>query len=262
MQIKNRIIIAIIYLLSLFSSNTNLQADEFNISALEILVDKKNNIIIGKGSVEAVDSQGRIINADKITYEKSREFLIAEGSVKIFDDEENILTTNKATYDKLNELITTYENSELIMNDGYKLKSTNISYNTQKKILSSINNSTLSDMDGNIVVVDMFQYQVEKNLFSSIGKIKIIDIDNNKYFFKELHIDTKKKEMIGSDVRVMFDQENFGLGDENDPRIVANDIFISKNRTDLSKGVFTVCKKKKIGVRLGRYKQKKLLMTK
>ena len=245
MQIKNRIIIAIIYLLSLFSNNTNLQADEFNISALEILVDKKNNIIIGKGSVEAVDSQGRIINADKITYEKSREFLIAEGSVKIFDDEENILTTNKATYDKLNELITTYENSELIMNDGYKLKSTNISYNTQKKILSSINNSTLSDMDGNIAVVDMFQYQVEKNLFSSIGKIKIIDIDNNKYFFKELHIDTKKKEMIGSDVSVMFDQENFGLGDENDPRIVANDIIISKNRVDLSKGVFTVCQKKK-----------------
>ena len=245
MQIKNKIIISIIYLLSLFSNNTNLQADEFNISAVDILVDKKNNIIIGKGSVEAVDSQGRIINADKITYEKSREFLIAEGSVKIFDDEENIITTNKATYDKLNELIITYENSELIMNDGYKLKSSNISYNTQKKILSSINNSTLSDIDGNIAVVDMFQYQVEKNLFSSIGKIKIIDIDNNKYFFKELHIDTKKKEMIGSDVSVMFDQENFGLSDENDPIIVANDIFISKNRVDLSKGVFTVCQKKK-----------------
>ena len=226
MQIKNKINLTFTCFFSLFLFNLNVYAQEFNISALEILVDKKNNIIIGKGSVEAVDSQGRIINADKITYEKSREFLIAECSVKIFDDEENIITTNKATYDKLNELIITYENSELIMNDGYKLKSSNISYNTQKKILSSINNSTLSDIDGNIAVVDMFQYQVEKNLFSSIGKIKIIDIDNNKYFFKELHIDTKKKEMVGSDVSLMFDQENFGLGHENDPRIVANDILL------------------------------------
>ena len=39
----------------------------------------------------------------------------------------------------------------------------------------------------------MFQYHIEKNLFSSIGKIKIIDINKNKYFFKELHVDTKKK---------------------------------------------------------------------
>ena len=31
----------------------------------------------------------------------------------------------------------------------------------------------------------------------------------------------------------------------SDPRFVSNDIFISKNKTDLSKGVFTVCKIRK-----------------
>ena len=50
--------------------------------------------------------------------------------------------------------------------------------------------------------------------------------------------------MIGSDVSVILDQENFGVSQESDPRFVANDIFISKNKTDLSKGVFTVCKKR------------------
>ena len=49
----------------------------------------------------------------------------------------------------------------------------------------------------------MFQYFINKNLFSSVGKIKIIDINKNKYFFKEIYIDTNKKEMIGSDVSVV-----------------------------------------------------------
>ena len=90
----------------------------------------------------------------------------------------------------------------------------------------------------------MFQYQIKKNIFSSIGKIKITDINKNKYFFKELHVDTKKHEMIGSDVSVVLDQDNFGVGKNSDPRFVANDIFMSKNKSNLSKGVFTVCKKR------------------
>ena len=38
----------------------------------------------------------------------------------------------------------------------------------------------------------------------------------------------KKKEIIGSDVSVIFDQENFGVAKENDPRFVANQFFMSK----------------------------------
>ena len=51
--------------------------------------------------------------------------------------------------------------------------------------------------------------------------------------------------MIGSDVSVILDQESFGVSKDSDPRFVANDIFISKESTNLSKGVFTVCKIKK-----------------
>ena len=88
----------------------------------------------------------------------------------------------------------------------------------------------------------MFQYNIKKNLFSSIGKIKVLDKNKNKYFFKEIYVDTKKKEMIGSDISIILNQENFGLTNKNDPRFVANDILLTKNKIDLSKGVFTVCK--------------------
>ena len=138
MQIKNRKNILIIFLLSLFVVDLNVCADEFNITANEILIDKENEIIIGKGSVEAVDSEGKTVYADKITYEKFREYLLAEGNVKIDDINGNFLTSNKATYDKINEIITTYDNTELILKSYKKLFMTNYS-NILHQILYAVN---------------------------------------------------------------------------------------------------------------------------
>ena len=241
MQIKNKKDLIIICLLTFFLFNLNLSADEFDISAKEILIDKENEIVVGKGSVIARDSEGKLIYADKITYEKSKEFLLAEGKVKIADKEGNILKTNKATYDKINEKIVLFDNTELVLKEGYQLVGKNTTYDVTRKILTSNEKSIFTDVDGNIIETTMFQYDIINNLFSSIGKIKILDIKKNKYFFKEIHIDTKKKEMIGSDISVVLDQKNFGVSEKSDPRFVATDIFVSKNKTILSKGVFTVC---------------------
>ncbi len=242
MQIKNKIVFITFITLTFFSSILNVFADEFDISAEEILFDKSNNIITGKGSVEALDSEGKVIKADKIIYKKAEEFLIAEGSVEIIDKEGNIFKTDKATYDKPKEIIQTFENSEFALSDGYKIISNQILYNVTEKIVSSNELTTLSDMDGNLVEVELFQHNLEKNIFSSVGKIKIVDVSKNKYFFKELYVDTKKRQMIGSDVSVLFDQESFGVKKENDPRFKANQIFMTDNKTELSKAIFTVCK--------------------
>jgi len=244
MLIKSKIILIIFFAVYVFAFNQSSAADEFNISATEISFDKNNNTVVGKGSVEVTDNEGKFITADKVIYDKTKEFLTTEGSVKITDKEGNIITTNKATYDKIKDIIVTFSNSELILKEGYFLKSNKIEYDNIKKIISSGQNSILTDSESNTVNVSMFQYYLEENLFSSIGKIKIIDKDKNEYFFKELHVDTKKKEMIGSSVSVLLDQKNFGVSEENDPRFVANDIFISDDKSNLSKAVFTVCKKK------------------
>ena len=130
----------------------------------------------------------------------------------------------------------------MLIEEGYKVTTKKILYNVSKKILSSNDNSSFMDNDGNIVESSMFEYNINNNLFSSVGKIKIIHANKNKYFFKEFHLDTKKKEMAGSDISVILDQESFGVSNESDPRFVANDIYVSKNKSKLSKGVFTVCK--------------------
>ncbi len=241
MQIKNKIIIFTIIVLGL---TLNSYADEFNISAKKISIDKKDNVVVGQGSVEITDSEGKIITSDTVKYDKEKEFLTAEGSVKIIDKMGNIITSNKITYNKIKNIIISFKNSELTQKDGYKVSSNKILYNNLTKIISSDQKSILNDEEGNIVYVDMFQYHIEKKLFSSIGKVKVIDQKKNKYFFKELHVDTEKKEIIGSEVSVILDQENFGVSQKNDPRFVANDIFLSENKSNLSKGIFTVCQKR------------------
>ena len=129
MLIKNKIFQIAVLLLSLLLMNNSLQAEEFNIEAKEISVDKKNNIVTGKGSVVVTDQDGITVKADKIIYERSKEFLTAEGSVEVFDADNNLLTTDKATYDKTNEIITTFDNTSLeLLNQGYKLLGKNISY--------------------------------------------------------------------------------------------------------------------------------------
>ena len=100
MQIKNKIILIIICTLSLSIFNSNLHAEEFNMSALQFWIDQKNNIVIGEGNVEITDSEGKLIKTDKVTYERSKEFLLVEGSVEVIDVEGNILKSDKATYDK------------------------------------------------------------------------------------------------------------------------------------------------------------------
>ena len=91
MLIKNKIYKLISFLLISFLFNLNLYAEEFNITAKEIKIDKENETLIAEGLVEAVDSQGTIITSNKITYTKSKEFILAEGNVNIEDVDDSLL---------------------------------------------------------------------------------------------------------------------------------------------------------------------------
>ena len=58
MQIRNKIALIVICCFNLIIFNLNLHAEEFNISAIEVLVDKTIDIVIGKRSVTAIYSKG------------------------------------------------------------------------------------------------------------------------------------------------------------------------------------------------------------
>ena len=215
MLIKNKIFVIIILILNCFLFNFNIFAEELNITAGEI------------------------------TFEKDEEMMIAKGSVIIIDSDGNKVSTEKAEYDKIKDQVTTYDKSKVILKNGYEITSDKVLYDNKNKLIVSNNEANLIDPDGNLISVDMFEYLIKENLFSSRGKIIITDVNKNKYFFNEMYVDTKNKKIVGSDIRVSLNQENIsGLVAENEPRLAANSAFISENRSEFINGILTTCKQR------------------
>ena len=182
------------------------------------------------------------INSSKMSIDKKNEVVILEGNVEANDTKNNRLFSDSAKYDKIKELINTFGKTEIITSEGYKLMGENISYDGKNKIISSSNKSTIIDKEGNKIFVEMFNYFIDKNMFFSKGGIKIQDIKNNEYNFSEVYIDEKNEKIVGSDVKVFLNQEDIKINQKNEPRFFANTMVITKEKNEISKGVFTYCK--------------------
>ena len=75
MQIKNKFFLTIVFcFLNLNVLPVCLFADEFNISATEVSIDQKSNIVIGEGSVEVTDVEGNLIKLIRQLIKKLKNF--------------------------------------------------------------------------------------------------------------------------------------------------------------------------------------------
>ena len=82
-------------------------------------------------------------------------------------------------------------------------------------------------------------------MFKSIGSIEIQDAKNNKYEFSQIYIDTKKKEILGSDSKTYLNDEAFKINNKNNPRIFSNTVNIKDGVSSFDKSIFTLCEYRK-----------------
>ena len=99
----------------------------------------------------------------------------------------------------------------------------------------------MKDPDGNQIYLENFEFNINSNIFKSIGLVKIQDKMNNIYEFSQIYIDTKKKEILGTDIKAFLNQEDFKVDQRNKPRVFANSIKIEKNSSSFNKSIFTLC---------------------
>ena len=111
----------------------------------------------------------------------------------------------------------------------------------KRNIINSKQSSTISDQDNNIIYLDNFEYIINENVFKSVGLIKIEDSKKNSYEFSQLYIDTKKKEILGTDIKAFLNQKEFKINDKNKPRIFANTISLQDEVRSFGKSIFTLC---------------------
>ena len=209
---KNNFLIFLSVLLIFFLKFSILYSDELNIKSTSVSVDKKTKVLILEGDVSIVDIKNNKIFTESAKYNKEKQFLETEGETKI------------------------------ITSEGYEISGTNFIFDNEKKIINSNNQTLLLDKEGNKITVEMFNYVIEKNLFFSKGNISVEDINENTYNFSEIYVDEKKRKIVGSDVRLFLNQKSLKIDNSNEPRIFANSINISGDKSMMDKGIFTFCK--------------------
>ena len=181
------------------------------------------------------------IKAKKIEIDKKNSEIILTNKVEIKDEKLNYLKTDKASYNKTKKLIKTTGETSIITSQNYKINSTNVIFDDLNGKISSNFFTQIIDKEGNIIEVEMFNYDKNKNLFFSKGKIKVTDIKKNTYYFSEIYINELESKIVGSDLRAYLNDRELKVSEKNDPRIFANSLSISNNKSEMGKGIFTFC---------------------
>ena len=233
-------------LVLLFSIISNfLLAEELDIKAKNITLDKKNSISIFENNVEVIDQLNNLFKADYVEYNKSTDFLLLKGNIYSKDVKGNIFKTEEATYDNDKKVFKSFGISNFETLNGYKVKTSDIFLDNKNGLISSQEKTIIEDRDNNKIYLNNFEYLREKNIFKYVGFIKIIDNLNNSYNFTQIYIDEKKREIIGSDAKLYMNDRNFKFNDNNKPRVFANTINFKNNTSTFTKSNFTMCNYRK-----------------
>ena len=109
--------------------------------------------------------------------------------------------------------------------------------------------------------MDNFEYRLDNNIFKSIGLIKIEDKKKIHMSLSQVYIDTKKKEILGTDIKAFFNERSFKYSIKNKPRIFSNSLKINNSKNEFQKVYLQYAIiEKMISVRHGAYKLLKYYM--
>ncbi len=233
---KNKFFIIFVTLfLSTFS-----RAEDLFIEAKDITLNKDKQTTIFKNNVH-VKTNDKKISSEFAEFDKEAQTIILRENIIAKDKFNNIIKTNYAEYNNIKKIFKSNGPTTVITSENYILKGSDIIFNNLNKNIQSKKSSILKDLDGNEIYLENFEYLAEDNIFKSIGLIKIKDEFNNTYEFSQIYIDTKKKEVLGTDIKAFLNNKEFKINEKNDPRVFANTIKLDDERSTFGKSIFTIC---------------------
>jgi len=234
---KNNFIILI--LIFLFSGNS--LAENILIEAKKISLDKKNQISIFEDDVNVSTLDGNNIKSEYATYNKIKEVIKLKKNIVATDKEKNTIYTESAEYDKKKDFFRSVGNTKIVTSENYIINGKDINFDNKKGFITTDENAVIIDNDNNKIFLDNFSYNTKEYIFKSVGYTKIEDKEGNVYEFSQLYIDTKKKEILGTDIKFFGNSKSIKITEKNKPRIFSNTLKITNEKSFFNKSVFTVC---------------------
>ncbi len=241
-MIKNlKITFFIIYIFFIFQNYS--KSEEFFFESGEVKILDEGKRLYSNSGVKVITSKNIKITSDKFDYNKITLKIKLEGNVIINDqDNQTEIRTNKIDYFQNLEKIKTFGETEIFIKDHYKIKSQDITFLRNKKQIFSDNTTHVSDNYNNNFTSENFLFSITDEIFK--GKnVTFKDNLGNISKFENFFGDLKNKEVHGKNVKYFFTKSSFG-NKKNEPRLYGNILESNSNKTEVSKGIFTTCKKR------------------
>ena len=78
-------------------------------------------------------------------------------------------------------------------------------------LISQTSSASSKLLHGGLRYLENFEFLTEQNIFKSIGFIRLEDNSKNNYEFSQICIDTKKKEILGTDIKAFMNSNDFKI---------------------------------------------------
>ncbi|MDA7713891.1 hypothetical protein N8824_01125 [Candidatus Pelagibacter sp.] len=241
MKNKKYISLTLCFLILFFQFNF-VSSNEFELKATTIETLDKGNLIKGFGGVEVNDKTDITLTGETFEYNKSDALLKVKNNVLIKDKfNKNLIKSKKITFNKKLNIINITEKAIIEINGGYLIEGSNIIYDRNLNLIFSNNKTLVTDSHENKYFVSAFSYSIIDKILMA-KDVEITDVDKNIYEIKSIKHNLKTNEIIGKDVSLNFNSTIL-KSSQNEPRLKGNAIFYKKGNTQISKGIFTTCKK-------------------
>ena len=238
---KNKLKIIIVIIISCFPNMVFSNSFILESENIEIL-SEKNQINAYKGKAISNDNNLEI-NSDKFIYLKNLDILKSSGNGKVLiKSKKLIIEYDNAVFDQKKLILKADGNIKIYQIDGlFIIKTNEVLYDQKNNIVSSDNTTKLEDNIGNTYFVDSFKYELNKNLLK-VQNLFSKDSKQNTLKTSIAFINTNSGKIFGKDIKI--DLNDPSIQNENDYRLRGNSVTMDEDSSDITKGVFTTCKKR------------------
>ena len=218
-------------------------AETFRFESSNIEIQDNGDLIYAtKGRAISSDNNFEI-EADKFEYIKKNDFLKAfQNGLALIKSENLNIEFDEMSIDQKSLIINANGNIKIYQREKNLLIETeSIIYDRKNKTINSEAQSTLTDNKGNFFKIESFFYEIDKNIIK-IKNANFTDKENNKFITSLAYINTKSNKLFGKDISIDLNNKSFDK--ENEPRLKGNSVINNEQYTEITKGVFTTCKKR------------------
>ena len=235
---RNKIFFFLIFFVFQFEV---LLADQFKFESSEIKIVNNGNLILAdKGKATSIDDKIEI-NAKNFEYQKNIDLLKAYDGVAFLKDREIKINFKEIEFDQKNLVINAKNDIKILdLKNKFSIETNSIFFNQKKNLIKNSTKSIYKDSNNNTIKTKSLEYNMISNIMK-INGVNLKDFDNNELNIDLAFLNTKTNRLFGKDVAIELNNKSFN--ENNEPRMKGNSVISNKDLTEITKGVFTTCKR-------------------